>query len=90
MPAFVKLEAMFPYRFFSDRQTVAQWSGEGSHIMIGESPVEVEGHSPVHLYENEDEFGPSTERSLRSYIEDWEGEVSDLETFEERRFFRAV
>lgn len=90
MPAFVKLEAMFPYRFFSDRHAVAHWSGEGSHMIIGRSPAADEGHSPVNLYDHEHEFGPSTERSLRNYIEDWEGAVSDLETSEERRFFHAV
>lgn len=90
MPAFVKLEAMFPYRFFSDRHAAAHWSGEGSHIIVGRSPKVDEGHSPLNLHEPEHEFGPSTERSLRNYIEDWEGAVSDLETSEERRFFHAV
>lgn len=90
MPAFVKLEAMFPYRFFSDSHAVAHWSGEGSNMINGRTHVEDEGYCPSNLYEGEHELGSSTERSLRNFIEDWEGTVSDLETSEERRFFHAV
>lgn len=90
MPAFVKLEAIFPYRFFSGRHAVAHWSGEGSHTINGRLPVEDKSHSPLNLYEREHEFGPSTERSLRNFIEDWEGTVSEPEASEERRFFHDV
>lgn len=90
MPAFVKLEAMFPYRFFSDPRAVAHWSGEGSSIIVGRSPVDDDGPSPSNLYEGEHELAQSTERSLRNFIQDWEGTVSDLETSEEQKLFHAV
>lgn len=90
MPAFVKLEAVFPYRFFSDGHAAARWSGEGSYIIIGRSTEEDEGQSPLDLDECEHEFVPATGRSLRDFIEDWEGAVDELGDTEERKSFHAV
>lgn len=75
-PAFIKLEAVFPYRFFSDGNAAARWSGEGSYIIIGRPPVD-EGQSPLNLDESEHEFGPATARSLRDFIDEWDCAVDE-------------
>lgn len=87
MPAFVKLEAVFPYRFFVDRHAAARWSGEGSYIIIGKLTVEDEEQSLLSPDECEREFAPPTERSLRDFVEDWEGTVNELRATEERESF---
>lgn len=75
-PAFVKLEAVFPYRFFSDGNAAARWCGEGSYIIIGRPPVD-EHQSPLNLDECEQEFGPATERCLGDFIDEWECSVDE-------------
>ncbi|CAN8105961.1 unnamed protein product [Discula destructiva] len=75
-PAFVKLEAVFPYRFFSEGNSAARWSGEGSYIIIGRPPMD-DYQSPLNPDEFEHEFGPATERSLRDFIDEWECTVDE-------------
>ncbi|KAJ4416265.1 hypothetical protein N0V82_006869 [Gnomoniopsis sp. IMI 355080] len=89
MPAFVKLEAVFPYRFFSDRHAAARWSGEGSYIVIGKLPVQDEEQSSLGLDERGNECGSTAERSLRDYIENWEDNMNELGATEERKSFHA-
>lgn len=42
-PTLVRLEAVFPYRFFVDSKAASSpaWSSEGSYIVIGRPPVDV-------------------------------------------------
>lgn len=75
-PGFVRLEAVFPHCFFSDNNSAARWSGEGSYVIIGRRPID-EDQSLLALDERQHEFGPAPERCLRDLIDEWEYAVDE-------------
>ncbi|KAJ4396650.1 hypothetical protein N0V93_000871 [Gnomoniopsis smithogilvyi] len=89
MPAYVRLEAVFPYCFFSSRHTAAHQNGEVPYIVIGKAPVKNEPNPP-YMDECDHKIEPSIERSLHDFIEDWEGTVDELGATEERKSFHAL
>lgn len=85
-PAVVKLEAVLPYRLFSDGNSAPEgWGSEDSYIIIGPPPMVCAGTSPAAgdtgVMEEKNPLGcPETERdfqtvhdmSLQDLIDDWE------------------
>lgn len=79
-PAFVKLEAVFPYRFFANGRTATTtgWSSEGSYIIIGRPPLVAGTNTgmadspPLQCEDFEHAFQTVHERSLQDFIDEWE------------------
>ncbi|KUI72870.1 hypothetical protein VM1G_08450 [Cytospora mali] len=72
-PAFVKLEAVFPYRFFADGNAASPpgRSSEGSYIIIGRPPLELHPGDP-HSQDCGQDFQAVPEKSLQDYIDEWD------------------
>lgn len=77
-PAYVKLEAVIPYRYAHDSSLgAAALSGEGSYIIIGRPPQDTNGGSgqmylPGPLADCWHQLQTVREKSLQEYIDEWE------------------